>query len=202
MTKRYGIRVVLDALDAEFEGATFHAVTGPSGSGKTALLNVVAGLELPTAGSVRVDGRDVAALDRAGRAALRRDAVGYVAQQPGLLPFLSAVENVELALRVRGRDGAAAALEALAAVGLADRAEQRVERLFGGERLRVAIARAVAARPPVLLADEPTSRLDQANALAVAELLGQLAREWSVAVIVASHDPIVLDRAHRQLALA
>ena len=201
LTKRYGARVVLDALGAEFERGALHAVTGPSGSGKTTLLNVVAGLELPTAGSVSVVGREVAALDRADRAALRRDAVGYVAQHPGLLPFLSAAENVTLALRVRGRDGSPA-LEALAAVGLADRAEQRVERLSGGERLRVAIARAVAPRPPVLLADEPTSRLDEANALAVVELLGRLAREWRAAVIVASHDPVLLDRADRRLRLA
>jgi putative ABC transport system ATP-binding protein len=116
------------------------------------------------------------------------------------VPFLSARENVELGLRLHGAspDGALAALDA---VGLAERAEQRVERLSGGERLRVAIARALAPQPDVLIADEPTSRLDEANALAVAALLSRLAREWGAAVVVASHDPLVVDHADEQIRL-
>jgi ABC-type lipoprotein export system ATPase subunit len=200
VTKRYARRVVLDGLDADFDRGALTAVTGPSGSGKTTLLDLVAGLELPDSGSVDLLGLDVASLDRAGRAALRRGHVGYVAQQPELVPFLSARENVALGLRLHGRpvDGAIPALDA---VGLADRAEQRVERLSGGERFRVAIARALAPRPDVLIADEPTSRLDEANALGVASLLSRLAREWGAAVIVASHDPLVVELADERLEL-
>jgi putative ABC transport system ATP-binding protein len=175
-------------------------VTGPSGSGKTTLLDVVAGLEVPDAGSVDLLGTNVASLDRTERAALRRAHVGYIAQQPELVPFLSARENVELGLRLHGVS-ADAALAALDAVGLAERAEQRVERLSGGERLRVAIARALAPRPDVLIADEPTSRLDEANALGVAALLSRLAREWGAAVVVASHDALVVDHADEQIRL-
>ncbi len=200
VTKRYEERVVLDRLDCAFDRGALTAVTGPSGSGKTTLLDVVAGLELPDEGAVELLGTSVASLDRTERAALRRAHVGYVAQQPALVPFLSARENVELGLRLHGRspDGALAALDA---VGLAERAEQRVERLSGGERLRVAIARALAPRPDVLIADEPTSRLDEANALAVAALLSRLAREWGAAVVVASHDPLVVDHADEQVRL-
>jgi ABC-type lipoprotein export system ATPase subunit len=204
LTKIYGggetARAVLRGLSARFERGSLSAVTGPSGSGKTTLLNLLAGLEQPTSGSAIVGGRDLSTLDRAQRAALRREAVGYVAQQPTLFPFLSARENVELALTLRGRDESA--LEILAEVGLAERAEQRVERLSAGERLRAAIARALAVRPALLLADEPTSRLDEANAAAIGELLGRLAREVGAAVVCATHDPVVLDRADEQIPLA
>jgi ABC-type lipoprotein export system ATPase subunit len=204
LTKVYGdgetARVVLDGLTARFERGSLSAVTGPSGSGKTTLLNLLAGLERPTSGSAIVGGRDLSTLDRAERAAVRRKAVGYVAQQPTLFPFLSARENVELALTLRGRDESA--LEILAEVGLAERAEQRVERLSAGERLRAAIARALAVRPALLLADEPTSRLDEANAAAIGELLGRLAREVGAAVVCATHDPVVLERADEQIPLA
>ena len=200
VTRRYEDRVVLDRLDCGFDRGALTAVTGPSGSGKTTLLDLVAGLELPDEGSVDVLGTTVTSLDRAERAELRRAHIGYVAQQPELVPFLSAHENVELGLRLRGAssDGALAALDA---VGLAERAEQRLERLSGGERLRVAIARALASRPDVLIADEPTSRLDEANAHGVAALLSRLAREWGAAVIVASHDPLVVEHADEQVRL-
>ena len=200
LTKCYGDRVVFDRFDADFDRGALTAVTGPSGSGKTTLLDLVAGLELPDSGSLVLMGRDVASLDRAGRAAFRRGHVGYIAQQPELVPFLSARENVALGLRLRDRP-ADGALPALDAVGLAERAEQRVERLSGGERFRVAIARALAPRPDVLIADEPTSRLDEANALAVAALLAELAREWGAAVVVASHDPLVVELADERLEL-
>jgi ABC-type lipoprotein export system ATPase subunit len=200
LTRRYGDVVPVERLDASFEAGRLVAVTGPSGSGKTTLLQLVAGLELPDEGPVRILGRELTTLGRDGRARLRRETIGYVGQQPGLTPFLSARENVELGLALHGRP-VAAALEALEAVGLGERTEQRVERLSTGERLRVAIARALAPRPPVVLADEPTSRLDQANALAVAVLLARLAREWNAAVICATHDPIVVAQADEELAL-
>jgi ABC-type lipoprotein export system ATPase subunit len=201
--RRYGETVALRATDASFHAGHLHAVTGPSGSGKTTLLHLLAGLELPDAGSVTVGSVDLTALDRTGRATLRREQIAYVGQQAGLVPHLSALENVELALALRGEpDGRAAALAALESVGLAERATQRVARLSQGERARVAIARAVASRPALLLADEPTSRLDGANAIAVAVLLGRLARETGAAVICATHDPLVIEQADSQISLS
>jgi ABC-type lipoprotein export system ATPase subunit len=200
VTKSFGRRRVLDDLDAEFERGRLHAVTGPSGSGKTTFLHLIAGLELPDAGEVLVDGEDVATLDRGARARIRAAKIGYVGQQPGLIPHLSALENVELALALRGTQADAHA--ALAAVGLQERATQRVSRLSTGERGRVALARALAARPAVLLADEPTSRLDEANARAAAALLSELARTHGVAIVCATHDAAVIEQADRELALA
>ena len=200
LTKGYGETRVLDGLDTEFLGGRLYAVTGPSGSGKTTLLHLLAGLDLPDTGTVEVDGVELTGLDRAGRAAHRRRAIAYVGQQAGLVPHLSAVENVELALTLRGvGDARAEALHALEAVGLAERATQRVARLSQGERARVAIARAIAAQPKLLLADEPTSRLDGGNAIAVAHLLARLARDTGAAVLCATHDPLVIEQAHEQL---
>jgi ABC-type lipoprotein export system ATPase subunit len=202
LVKSHGETRVLEGLDAEFLGGRLHAVTGPSGSGKTTFLHLLAGLELPDAGLVVVDGVELTALDRAGRAAHRRQAIAYVGQQAGLVPHLSALENVELALTLRGvTDPSELALPTLEAVGLAERAEQRVSRLSQGERARVAIARAIAARPKLLLADEPTSRLDGANAIAVAHLLARLARNTGAAVLCATHDPLVIEQADDQLRL-
>ena len=202
LAKRYGATSVFAGVGLELHAGRLHALTGPSGSGKTTLLHLLAGLELPDAGSVAVDGTELSTLDRAARAAVRRDKIAYVAQQAGLVPHLSALENVELALALRRvADGAPAARAALDAVGLRERATQRVERLSQGERARVAIARAVATRPLVLLADEPTSRLDGANAIAVAVLLARLARETGAAVVCATHDPLVIEQADSAISL-
>jgi ABC-type lipoprotein export system ATPase subunit len=196
LAKRYGDTVVLDGLDASFQAGRLHAVTGPSGSGKTTLLHLLAGLELPDAGTISVGGAELTGLDRTQRAALRRAKIAYVAQQAGLVPHLSALENVELALALRGvEETRLPALHALESVGLGERATQRVARLSQGERARVAIARAVASQPAVLLADEPTSRLDGANAISVAVLLSRLARETGAAVVVSTHDPLVIEQA-------
>ena len=195
---------VFERLSASFGSRRFHAVTGRSGSGKTTLLNLLAGLELPTGGTVEVLGTVVSSLDRAERAAFRREHLGVVAQQPGLVAFLSAEENVALTLALRGVDGGevpARAREALAAVGLEERAHHRVAHLSMGERVRVAVARALAPRPALLLADEPTARLDQANALAVAALFSRLARERGTAVVCATHDPVAIEQADEEIAL-
>jgi ABC-type lipoprotein export system ATPase subunit len=197
-------RVVLGGLNASFAAGKLVAVTGPSGSGKTTLLHLVAGIAEADAGDVAVFGKRLADLDREARAALRRDHVAVIGQDPGLTPFLSARENVELGLALRGAGADEArerALEALARVGLAERAEQRAARLSAGERQRVAIARAVAAGAGLLLADEPTARLDEANALAVGALFSRLAREAGAAVVVATHDPLVVEQADVTLQL-
>jgi len=191
-------------LDAEFSAGRLYAVTGPSGSGKTTLLHLLSGLDTPDAGEVEVLGTVLGDLDRAGRAAFRRAHVGFVGQQPGLVETLSARENVELGLALRGvapADAAALAIETLAAVGLAERAEQRVGRLSTGEQVRVAIARALAPRPEVLLADEPTARLDQANALAVALMFARLAHQRGATIVCATHDPVVIEQADGELVL-
>jgi len=195
---------VLDGFAAAFPSGRVTAVTGRSGSGKTTLLRLLAGLELPDAGAVTVLGAPISSLDRAQRAAFRRDHVGVVGQDARLVEFLSALENVELGLSLRGVTAEAAAQparSALAAVGLAELADRRANELSAGERERVAIARAIAVRPAVLLADEPTARLDEANARAVAELLARLARESGTAVVCATHDVAVIDQADRELPL-
>jgi ABC-type lipoprotein export system ATPase subunit len=197
-------RVVLAGLNASFATGKLIAVTGPSGSGKTTLLNLLAGIAEADAGGVAVFGRRMADLDREARSALRRDHVAVIGQDPGLTPFLSARENVELGLALRGMGAEEAherALEALGRVGLTERTEQRAARLSAGERQRVAIARAVAAGAGLLLADEPTARLDEANALAVGALFSKLAREFGAAVVVATHDPLVVEQADATLRL-
>jgi ABC-type lipoprotein export system ATPase subunit len=197
-------RVVLAGLDASFGAGRLVAVTGPSGSGKTTLLHLLAGLADPDEGRIVVLGRELAGLDREARAALRREDVAFIGQDPGLTPFLSARENVELGLALRSvsaQDAEERALDALTRVGLGERVEQRAGRLSAGERQRVAIARAVAAGARLLLADEPTARLDEANALVVGALFVRLAREAGVAVVVATHDLLVVDQADATLSL-
>jgi ABC-type lipoprotein export system ATPase subunit len=191
-------------LSGELRGGRLTAVTGPSGSGKTTLLHLLAGLDVPSQGEVRVLGETVSALDRDARARFRAEHVALIGQDAGLVPFLTAAENIELALSLRGLDpeeASARAVESLAAVGLAGAAGRRVSDLSSGQRERVAVARAVAGRPALLLADEPTARLDQANALAVARLLLGLARDTGTAVVCATHDPLLIEHADERIDL-
>ncbi len=202
-TRRYGGHTVFAGLDLELRTGRLYALTGPSGSGKTTLLHLLAGLELPDDGEITVEGTALSTLDRAGRAELRRRTIAYVGQQAGLVGHLSALENVELVLALRGRDGGPpAAFGALDAVGLGERATQRVARLSQGERARVAIARGLVSGPTLFLADEPTSRLDGANAIAVGILLSRLARDSGAAVVCATHDPLVIEQADAEIPLA
>jgi ABC-type lipoprotein export system ATPase subunit len=194
----------LVGLDAGFEAGRLTAVTGPSGSGKTTLLRLLAATDLPTAGEVVLLGQAVSGLSRDERARLRAQHVALVSQETGLVPFLTAAENVQLGLALRGvgdEEARGRSAEALAAVGLAGIGERRVADLSAGQRERVAVARAVAARPRLLLADEPTARLDQANALGVARLLLGLARETGAAVVCATHDPLLVEHADERLDL-
>ena len=197
--RAFGRRVVLDGLDATFAPGRLTVVTGRSGSGKTTLLRILAGLDRPDAGAVEIDGKALGG-DPEALAAIRRGRIGYLAQEPVPIAFLSAVENLELSLTLKGVDRTPArelAAATLAAVGLADRAEQRVERLSAGERQRVALARALAGARGLLIVDEPTSRVDEPTALAIGELLASCGQT----VICASHDPLLADRADAVLSL-
>lgn len=193
---------VFEDVDERFEAGVLHAITGPSGSGKTTLLHLLAGLELPSTGEVCVRGVALSKLDREARADFRREHIALVAQESMLVPFLSAAENVNAALAIRGIDAdGPIAEDALIAVGLGNRVTQRVSRLSAGEQTRVAVARALAAKPALLLADEPTARLDQSNAIELVQLLLELARQTGTAVLCATHDPIVIEHADAELAL-
>jgi ABC-type lipoprotein export system ATPase subunit len=187
-------------FSAQLSGGRFTVVTGPSGSGKSTLLNLLAGLELPSEGEVVVLGEVVSSLDRTARAELRRTRLGVIAQDTNLVPFLTARENVELTLAARGSENGNAEA-ALSSVGLAELAGQRVARLSMGERQRVAIARAVAAGPELLLADEPTARLDAANAVEIGALLSRLVEERGTTIVCATHDPLVIEQADEELEL-
>ena len=172
-------------------------ITGPSGSGKTTLLNLLAGLDMPTSGSVHVDGKDLTTLSEWELAQLRRRRIGFVFQSFGLLPLLSAYENIELPLRIAQwgrRDRAERTEEILNLVGLGDRAGHRPYEMSGGEQQRVAVARAVVHRPALIIADEPTGELDSSTGAAIFTLLKNIVERENVAVIVASHDVTVASR--------
>ncbi|MGC0385586.1 ABC transporter ATP-binding protein [Streptomyces sp. SAI-129] len=180
------------------------ALKGRSGSGKTTLLNIVGGLDTPDAGRVEVDGRDLAELDEDGLLALRRDRVGFVFQSFGLIPILTAAENVGVPLRLRRvapkeREERVELL--LSLVGLADHAAQRPGEMSGGQQQRVAIARALANDPALLIADEPTGQLDAETGHSVMELLRAVVRSEQVTALVATHDATLLDLADRVLEL-
>ena len=198
--KRYGTRVVLDGLSRGFQAGALTAVVGRSGSGKTTLLHLLAGLERPSAGDVSVAGTPLGALGRTELAALRRRHVALVTQEPGLVPYLTARENVELGLYLRGADGDAR--EALAEVGLAPDLDVPAARLSAGERQRVALARALATRAELLLVDEPTARLDEENARSASALLARAAHERGTAVVCATHDGVLIEQADETLDLA
>ena len=203
LVARRGGRNVVDGVSLEVEDGQVVGLVGPSGSGKSTTLLLLAGLEPPDAGVVRLDGEDLAGLGPAGRQALRRDQVALVFQGYGLLSLLTARENVELPFRVARRDPGAAAAAAtrwLGLLGLADRADQRTDQLSGGERQRVALARALAVEPAVLLVDEPTAELDEENRDRAVGLLRDAA-DRGAAVVVATHDPEVVDLCDRVVRL-
>ena len=204
LRRSFGDATPIDGLDADFLGGKVYAVTGPSGSGKTTLLHLLAGLDLPDAGEVMLDGVSLGSLDRGGRAELRRRKLAFIGQTVGLIPFLGARENVELALALRGLEPGEAvsrARAALESVRLGAHAERPVGELSAGQRERAALARALATRPLAIVADEPTARLDGANALAIGALLVDLARSTGAVVVCATHDPLLIEQADEVLAL-
>ncbi|SOD82229.1 ABC transporter ATP-binding protein [Streptomyces sp. Ag109_G2-15] len=180
------------------------ALKGRSGSGKTTLLNIVGGLDTPDRGRVEVGGQDLAGLGETGLLELRRDRIGFVFQSFGLIPILTAAENVGVPLRLRRADPREREDRVellLSLVGLADHAAQRPGELSGGQQQRVAIARALANRPALLIADEPTGQLDAETGHAVMELLRAVVRSERATALVATHDATLLDLADRVLEL-
>jgi putative ABC transport system ATP-binding protein len=181
----------------------FVAIVGPSGSGKTTLLGLLAGLDVPSSGSVILDGENLSTLSEDRRARLRGAKVGFVFQSFQLIPTLTALENVQVPLELRGDDGAPArARELLARVGLAERGSHFPNQLSGGEQQRVAIARAFSNAPRLLFADEPTGNLDTAAGMRVVELLETLNRESGTTIVLVTHDLGLAARAQRTIRLA
>jgi putative ABC transport system ATP-binding protein len=192
---------VLRDITFDLEAGGFLAVTGPSGSGKSTLLGLLAGLDRPTRGRVVLGGRDLATLTEDERARVRAEAVGFVFQSFHLIPTLTALENVQVPLELRGEDGRARAEELLARVGLGDRGHHYPAQLSGGEQQRVAVARAFAHRPQILFADEPTGNLDAANGQNVIALLAELNCEQGTTLVLVTHDPDLAGRARRVIRL-
>ena len=194
----------LRGVHLSIEAGEFVAVMGPSGSGKSTLMNLIGGLDRPTAGSLRVADREVATLTDAELSQLRARSIGFVFQSFHLIPRLSARDNVALALEFGGdvprRQQRQRAEERLAQVGLAERVGHRPSELSGGEQQRVAIARALANDPPLVLADEPTGNLDTATGASILELLAELNRQGRTVVVV-THDPQVASYAERTVRL-
>jgi putative ABC transport system ATP-binding protein len=194
------VREVLTGARLSLHRGEFVVLLGRSGSGKSTLLNLISGIDLPTRGAVRVEGRDLSSLSERERTLLRRERIGFVFQAFNLLPTLTVEENVRLPLELTGRTGAEAdrrVRELLGQVGLGGREHSFPDRLSGGEQQRVAVARALAHSPPLLLADEPTGNLDEQTGEQVLQLLLNLIRRDNACALVVTHDPELAARADR-----
>jgi len=193
----------LRGVDLEVKTGEFLALVGPSGSGKTTLLNLIGALDVPTGGELQVLGRHVARLSKHERAQLRLTSLGFVFQAYNLIPVLTALENVEFVLELQGMGAGrqARAREVLQDLGLGDLADRRINELSGGQQQRVAVARAVAARPQLVLADEPTANLDGENAETLMHLMRDLRDRYGMTFIFSTHDPRVVAHAVRVVTL-
>lgn len=206
--KRYGGNgtpevEVLKGVSLSIHAGEFVAIVGASGSGKSTLLGLLAGLDTPSEGSVRLDGEDIYALDEDGRALLRKRKLGFVFQSFQLLGHLNALENVMLPLELRGDGQARAKAEQmLGRVGLGSRLKHYPKYLSGGEQQRVALARAFVTEPPLLFADEPTGSLDAATGESVIQLMFELNRERGSTLVLVTHDPGIAARCERTLTIA
>lgn len=195
----------VDGVTVSIASGEFVALVGRSGSGKTTLLNLLAGLDRPSSGKVWFEGRELSGLSERALVGLRRERIGFVFQSFGLIPLLSAFENVELPLHIGGvawRERRRRANEALALVGLLGRAGHRPYELSGGEQQRVAIARALVAGPAVLFADEPTGELDSVTAQAIGGIMQEIAARRGVTIVTATHDLMLADMTDRRLQMA
>jgi putative ABC transport system ATP-binding protein len=206
LTRRYGEGEAtvhaLAGVTVGFPAGQFTAIMGPSGSGKSTLMHLLAGLDRPTSGSVVLDGTELSKLDDKRLTDVRRDKVGFIFQSFNLLPVLSAQENIELPLSIAGRKPDRAWMESLiATVGLGDRLRHRPAELSGGQQQRVAVARALASRPRVVFADEPTGNLDSKTSAEVLELLRRCVDEFGQTIVMVTHDARAASYADRLLEL-
>jgi len=204
--KRYplgeGFVDALQGVTLDIEEGEFLAFAGPSGSGKTTLLNLVGCLDSATSGTIQLDGRDISKLSRSELGDLRSEHVGFVFQSFNLIPVLSAMENVEVALRLGGREPSKERCEkALVDVGLKEQLNKRPSQMSGGQQQRVAIARALVKEPRLVIADEPTANLDSKNGEQVLDLMRALNEEQGATFLFSTHDPIVMERVRRTVKL-
>ncbi|WP_144635625.1 ABC transporter ATP-binding protein [Bordetella genomosp. 13] len=193
---------ILDGIEFTVANGTAVAITGSSGSGKSTLLGLLAGLDVPSTGSVRLAGQDLFSLDEDARARLRANHVGFVFQSFQLLPNLTALENVMLPLELAGQAAREPAQAMLERVGLGSRLHHYPRTLSGGEQQRVSLARAFVVRPELLFADEPTGSLDAATGETVIDLMFELHREQGATLVLVTHDPQLAARCGRQLVLS
>jgi putative ABC transport system ATP-binding protein len=186
-------------ISIEVHAGELLVVRGKSGSGKTTLLNILGGLDRPTSGTVWIGDQELTSLSDGKLAEVRRGRIGYVFQTFGLIPVLSAAENVEVPLRIRGMDPAERDRKVagmLDLVGLGDHAAQRPYELSGGQQQRVGLARALVGEPDILLADEPTGQLDSRTAATMMDLIEELVKARGIAAVISTHDPLMVARAH------
>ncbi len=200
-----GVEVkALRGVDLELSSGEFTAVAGPSGSGKSTLLNIIGGLDRPSSGSVKIDGREIGSLGHAALSRLRLRRIGFVFQSFNLLPVLTAMENAEYVLLLRGVPAAERhrrVQELLARVGLSGMENRFPRELSGGQQQRVAIVRAVVAEPALVLADEPTANVDSETAVGLLDVMERLSDERGVTFLFSTHDPRVMERARRLIRL-
>lgn len=194
----------LRGVDMQLEEGEFAALVGPSGSGKTTLLNIIGVLDHPTSGTVQLDGRDVATLNKGEAADFRLQHVGFIFQAYNLVPVLTAYENAEFSLLLRGvplAERRRKVMPLLERVGLADMADRKPHELSGGQQQRIAVVRALATSPRAVLADEPTANIDSETSESLMELMEELNRELGITFLFSTHDPVVIQRAHRLIKL-
>lgn len=194
----------LQGVNLSIANGEFTALVGPSGSGKTTLLQMIGCLDQPTTGKVFINNKDVTTLNRNQRADMRRGTIGFIFQFFALIPTLTAYENVEMPLLLNGHSPAERkdrVMELLKAVDLSDRANNRPDQLSGGQQQRVAVARALAPKPTLILADEPTANLDTPNGKQVMDIMAKLNQETGVTFVFATHDPRVIGYAKRVVTL-
>jgi putative ABC transport system ATP-binding protein len=194
----------VDHVSLDIAAGEFTAIVGPSGSGKTTLLNLIGGLDTPTSGNLRVDGKDISLLKEKDMTAFRLHHIGFVFQTYNLIPVLTAKENVAFVMELQGRkkeEIEKRASELLAAVGLGDRMDSRPAQLSGGQQQRVAVARALASKPKFVLADEPTANLDSKSAENLLDIMEGLNRQEGVTFIFSTHDPRIIAKARRVITL-